>query len=83
MCRFRHLVGYGPLREQVEQQIGDLGLSEYFEIHGGLPRHKVLEMHALADALYFAERAHKKRKKEGIPVVSDGRYVQLFAGGFQ
>lgn len=64
-----HLVGYGPLRSQVEQQIGELGLSEYFEIHGGLPRHKVLEMHALADVLILPSVPTKSGKKEGIPVV--------------
>jgi glycosyltransferase involved in cell wall biosynthesis len=64
-----HLVGYGPLQQQVEQHIETLGLEAQFHIHGGLPREKVLQMHTLADVLVLPSVPTRSGKKEGIPVV--------------
>ena len=64
-----HLVGYGPLRNKVEQQIKDAGLSENFILHGGQPRHKVLELLKLADVFILPSVPTANGKKEGIPVV--------------
>lgn len=64
-----HLVGYGPLRNQIENQIDELGLQSKFHIHGGLPRNKVLEMLLNSDVFVLASVLTRQGKREGIPVV--------------
>ena len=64
-----HLVGYGPLRSKVEQQIKEASLDTNFILHGGQPRHKVLELLKLADVFILPSVPTANGKKEGIPVV--------------
>lgn len=64
-----HLVGYGPLRQQVEKQIAAAGLQNQFKIHGGLPRNEVLKLYRQADVFILPSVITKNGKKEGIPVV--------------
>lgn len=64
-----HMVGYGPLRSQVEKQIADSGLSNKIKIYGGLPRTEVLKMYEMADVFILPSVLTKDGKKEGIPVV--------------
>lgn len=64
-----HLVGYGPLRQQIEKQIAAEGLQNKFKIHGGLPRNEVLNLYREADVFILPSVITKNGKKEGIPVV--------------
>ncbi len=64
-----HLVGYGPLREQVEAQIARRGLTEHFKIHGPLPRTEVIKLLAFADVFVLPSVPTREGKREGIPVV--------------
>ncbi len=64
-----HLIGYGPVRGQVEKQIAESGIADRFHVYGGLPRHEVLEFYARADIITLASVLTKDGKKEGIPVV--------------
>ena len=64
-----HLVGYGPLRNLVENQIDKLGLQDKFHLHGGLPRNMVLEMLVKSDVFVLASVPTRQGKREGIPVV--------------
>ncbi len=64
-----HLVGYGPLRNLVENQIDKLGLKDKFHLHGGLPRNMVLEMLVKSDVFVLASVPTRQGKREGIPVV--------------
>ncbi len=64
-----HLVGYGPLRAQVEAQIAALGLTKQFVIHGGLPRSEVIKLLEKADVFVLPSVPTPDGKREGIPVV--------------
>ena len=64
-----HFVGYGPLQNQIENQIGELGLQGKFHIHGGLPRNRVLEMLLKSDVFVLASVPTRQGKREGVPVV--------------
>jgi glycosyltransferase involved in cell wall biosynthesis len=64
-----HLVGYGPLRNLVENQIDKLDLQDKFHLHGGLPRNMVLEMLVKSDVFVLASVPTRQGKREGIPVV--------------
>lgn len=66
ICR---LVGYGPLRGQVEKQINESGLNGRFILYGGLPRTEILKLYEKADAFILPSVPTKSGKKEGIPVV--------------
>lgn len=64
-----HFIGYGPLRQEVEKQIADAGLSDNFKIYGGLPRTEVLKMYEIADTFVLPSVPTSNGKKEGVPVV--------------
>lgn len=65
---FCHLVGEGPLRQQVEAQIRKCGLGERVKLHGGVPRPKVRDICAAADVFVLASVPTNDGKREGIPV---------------
>jgi colanic acid/amylovoran biosynthesis glycosyltransferase len=64
-----HLVGDGPLCRQIATQIRRTGLQQQVCMHGGLPRHEVVKLHASADVLVLASVPTQRGKREGIPVV--------------
>jgi glycosyltransferase involved in cell wall biosynthesis len=63
-----HLVGEGPLRAEVEDQIRKSGLTERVVVHGGLPRDKVIALLSQVDVVTLPSVLTKQGKKEGIPV---------------
>lgn len=64
-----HLVGYGPLKNNITDLIKSLDLNDKFHVHGGLPRNEVLEMVKNADVFVLPSVPTKQGKREGIPVV--------------
>lgn len=57
------IVGDGPLRQQVEQEIADMGLGHRVDLRGALPEQETLSAIAGADALVLPSLM------EGLPVV--------------
>jgi glycosyltransferase involved in cell wall biosynthesis len=64
-----HLVGYGPLRNQVIQQVNRLGLADCIVIHPPRPRQEIINMLTEADVKVLPSVPTKQGKREGIPVV--------------
>ncbi len=62
------LVGEGPLRRAVEARAEAAGLAGRFRFHGGLPRPRVVQLLADADAAVLASHPTRGGKREGIPV---------------
>jgi glycosyltransferase involved in cell wall biosynthesis/peptidoglycan/xylan/chitin deacetylase (PgdA/CDA1 family) len=63
-----HLVGDGPLREEVEAAAARAGVRDRIVFHGALPRRQVARLLSLADAAVLASRPTREGKREGIPV---------------
>ena len=62
------LVGRGPLRPEVEQQVVDLDLASQVRIEGARPRSEVAEIVASADAAVLPSVWSSRNEREGIPV---------------
>ena len=62
------LVGNGPLREDIQAQIQSLDLSEYFTIHGAMPRPEVARLTQEADVAVLACVRGARGEMDGIPV---------------
>lgn len=63
-----HLVGDGPLRNEVARQIARSGLQEYVILHGPRTRQQVAAMVARCDVAVLASAPTPRGKREGIPV---------------
>jgi glycosyltransferase involved in cell wall biosynthesis len=63
-----HLVGDGPRRGEVEEQIARAGLRSEVIVHGPLPRRHVADLLSLGDMAALPSVPTKDGKKEGIPV---------------
>jgi colanic acid/amylovoran biosynthesis glycosyltransferase len=63
-----HLIGDGPLRRALEQQIQDLSLGPQVRLHGALPRWQVARMLREADVFALTSVPTAEGKREGIPV---------------
>ena len=63
------LVGEGPVRRQIEQQIADAGLGEKVIVHGSRPRQQVAAMLRNADVKVLPSVPTRNGKREGLPVV--------------
>lgn len=63
-----HLIGDGPLRQDVAMQIDGANLGDQVVVHGGLPRAQVAARLASADAAVLASHPTREGKREGIPV---------------
>ena len=64
-----HLIGDGPLRTDIEQQIACTNLADKFHVHGSLPRPEVIDLLQKADVFALPSIPTKQGKREGIPVV--------------
>jgi len=64
-----HLVGDGPTRAAIEQQIAAAGLQQRVIVHGPLPRYRVVELLRRADVKVLPSVPTASGKREGIPVV--------------
>jgi colanic acid/amylovoran biosynthesis glycosyltransferase len=64
-----HLVGEGPRRRHIEEQIAACQLTARFKLHGALPRPAVRELLAASDVFVLASVPTREGKREGIPVV--------------
>ncbi len=64
MC---HLVGDGPLRRQLEQQIAKTKLKDKMVMHGMLRRADVAKMLRAADLMVLASVRTRRGDREGIP----------------
>ena len=64
-----HLVGDGPLRETLVEQVSRAGLEEQVCFHGQLPRQEIVRMLQLADVLAVPSIPTREGRREGIPVV--------------
>ncbi len=65
-CR---IIGYGPLKTELQALIDRLGLTSQVQLLGGQPRDKVLEELEWANTFVLASVPTRAGKKEGIPVV--------------
>lgn len=63
-----HLVGEGPLRQRLKDQIAHLGLQDDVHLHGGLPQTEVARMLSKTDVMVLASVPTRRGKREGIPV---------------
>lgn len=63
-----HLAGDGPLREEIEATIKNLGLEDSFVVHGSVPRSKIASLIASADVVTLNSIIGKSGNREGIPV---------------
>lgn len=63
-----HLVGDGPLRHRVAEQVEAAGLSHRVRLRGGLPRHQVARILADGHVAVQPSRPTRSGKREGIPV---------------
>ena len=64
-----HMVGDGPLKEEVESYINDQYLSERVTLHGELTRHSLSTLYAQCDVLVVPSQAGSNRLSEGVPRV--------------
>lgn len=63
-----HLIGDGPVRLEIMNQIHASDLEEHVVLHGGVPRKRVAEMLTSVDAAVLASHPTPEGKREGIPV---------------
>ena len=63
-----HLVGDGPQKAEIEQQIVVSGLSDVVVLHGAKTRLEVARMVGRSDAAVLASAPTPSGKREGIPV---------------
>ena len=64
-----HLVGDGPLREQLTRQVAGAGLDDRVVLHGARPYGEILEHLARASVAVLATVPASNGKREGIPNV--------------
>ena len=64
-----HLIGDGPTRAAIEQQIAAAGLQQRVRVHGPLPRSRVVELLHHADVKVLPSVPTASGKREGVPVV--------------
>jgi glycosyltransferase involved in cell wall biosynthesis len=62
------LVGDGPLRSEVEQQVAVAGLGDHVRFHGGQPRPRVAQLLGAARVAVLASHPTPQGKREGVPV---------------
>ena len=63
-----HLIGDGPERARIEEQIRAAGLEDDIILHGTLPRPRVAELMAQADVIVQPSVLTRRGAREGIPV---------------
>jgi colanic acid/amylovoran biosynthesis glycosyltransferase len=63
------LVGDGPLRETLVEQVSQSGLKEQVSFHGQLTRQEIVRMLQAADVLVVPSVPTLEGRREGIPVV--------------
>jgi colanic acid/amylovoran biosynthesis glycosyltransferase len=63
-----HLVGNGPLRHEIEDQIATLGLGDVVVMHGALARPEVLALLGQADVVALTSVMDSEGRREGVPV---------------
>lgn len=64
-----HLVGDGPFRETLVEQVSKAGLEEQVCFHGQLTRQEIVRMLQAADVLAVPSIPTREGRREGIPVV--------------
>lgn len=63
-----HLVGDGPLRDEIEQQGRARGLADHIVLHGSLSRPEVVQRMQSADVVVLPSVLAPRGNREGIPV---------------
>lgn len=63
-----HLVGEGPLREQIERQCKSSGLNGRIQFHGALTRTEIAKLFQQIDVMVLPSVPTSNGKREGIPV---------------
>jgi glycosyltransferase involved in cell wall biosynthesis len=63
------LIGDGPARQQISEQIAAVGLQKKIIIHGPKPRKEVVRMLNNADVKILSSVQTAQGKREGVPVV--------------
>ena len=63
-----HLIGSGPDRRRILEQIAAAGLEDDVVMHGALPRPRVAELMANADVIVQPSVPTRRGSREGIPV---------------
>lgn len=63
-----HLVGDGPMRNDVVRWIAQAHLEEHVQVHGSMARPAVARLLSSSDAAVLASHPTKDGKREGIPV---------------
>ncbi len=64
-----HLVGDGPLRDEIRQLVSNAGLDDRITLHGAMPRGEVLRLLGRASVLVLPSVMDSRGRREGIPVV--------------
>ena len=64
-----HLVGYGPLKKQVQARVRELGLEERVVVHRPMSRPEVVRLLSESHIKVLPSVPTKRGKREGIPVV--------------
>lgn len=62
------IVGEGPLRDAIRQQIRESDLGDVVTLHGALPRPQVLEKMRRSDVVVLPSVRDRRGRREGIPV---------------
>ena len=63
-----HLVGSGPQKHALEEQIEQEELRDVVQLHGGQPRESVARLLAAMDVAVLASHPTPDGKREGVPV---------------
>ncbi len=63
------MVGDGPLRDDVEQYVGEHGLNDHVTVHGQLPNRVVTNRMQEADIFFLPSKTSPNGDKEGTPTV--------------
>ncbi len=63
-----HLIGDGPLRRRIEDEVAAAGLADAFVLHGPLARPDVARLMARCDAIVQPSVPTRRGSREGIPV---------------
>jgi glycosyltransferase involved in cell wall biosynthesis len=64
-----HLIGDGPLLEELKRQVEQSGLDDYVRFRGRLTREQIAQSLRQADVLVAPSVPTKEGRREGIPVV--------------
>jgi len=79
-----HLVGDGPYRESLTDQVAQAGLAERVRFHGQLPRQEIAKLFTRVHVLSLPSIPTQSGRREGIPVVlmeAMGSGVPVVASG--